>query len=228
MNWNELELHDCASLNELIGEVGFLPLLAADIDGWSAEEVVDVDCRYHTLSDGGWEWPLWDWKGSIIQETGCAYGKFFGGKAGFISREWWPDFCHWRRSLHPYPAPESIEETILLTLREGGSMITRELRAACGFTGTKMRSRFDGYITRLQMGGYIVTEDFVYPHDKHGRSYGWGWSLLTLPESLLGREACRKDCPPQESFRRLKEHFREILPRATEKQLDKILEVPKK
>jgi hypothetical protein len=107
-------------------------------------------------------------------------------------------------------------------------MITRELRAACGFTGTKMRSKFDGYITRLQMGGYIVTEDFVYPHDKHGRSYGWGWSLLTVPESLLGREACRKNCPPQESFRRLKEHLREILPQASEKQIDKILEVPKK
>lgn len=227
MNWNELELHDCASLNELINEVGFLPLLATKIEGWSAEEVMDDDCRYHTLPDGGWEWPLWDWKGSIIQETGCAYGKFFGGKAGFISREWWPDFCNWRRYLHPHPVSGSIEEAILLTLGEGGSMTTRELRVACGFTGPKMRSKFDAYITHLQMGCYIVTEDFVYPHDKHGRSYGWGWSLLTLPENLLGREACHKDCSLRESFLRLKEHLRETLPQASESQLCKILEVMK-
>lgn len=225
MKWNDLEIHDCASLNELIEEVGFLPLLPTEISGWSAEEVVDDDCRYHTLPEGGWEWPLWDWKGSIIQETGCAYGKFFGGKAGFISREWWNDFCNWRRHLHPYPAPESIEEMILLTLREGGSMITRELRAACGFTGAKMRSKFDGYVTRLQMGGYVVTEDFVYPRDRHGRTYGWGWSLLTLPENLLGRELCGANDTPQASYERMKTHLQELLPQASEKQINKMLEI---
>jgi hypothetical protein len=73
------------------------------------------------------------------------YGKFFAGKAGFISRQWWPDFCNYRRSLHPAPAENSIEDTILLTLQERGPFITRELRAACGFTGPKMRSKFDGY-----------------------------------------------------------------------------------
>lgn len=53
-------------------------------------------------------------------------------------------------------------------------MITRDLRKACGFDRPKMRGKFDSYITRLQNAGYIVTEDFVYPHDKHGKEYGWG------------------------------------------------------
>ena len=162
------------------------------------------------------------WYSMTAAGTGV-YGKFFDKKAGFISREWWPDFYNYRRSRHPVPAEGSIEDSILATLGEHGSLITRELRAACGFDGPKMRSKFDGYVTRLQMGCYIVTEDFVYPTDKHGREYGWGWSLLTMPEALLGREACRCERTPQESYQRMLAHFRALLPEATEKQIKKLI-----
>ena len=157
------------------------------------------------------------------------YGKFFAGKAGFVSKEWWPDLCNYRRASRPAPTEGSIEETILLTLAEHGSLITRELRAACGFDGPKMRSKFDGYVTRLQMACRIVTEDFVYPTDKHGHEYGWGWSLLTTPESLLGREMCQGSLyegqkrTPQESFERMFEHLCRLLPEATEQQITKLL-----
>jgi len=218
------KLHSAAELTEYIDKVGMLPLLRIVPSlGWSAEEVVDDDCQYVVLPDGGWEWPLWEWKGDIIRESGCAYGKFFLGKAAFISKEWWPDFCNYRRSTHPYPPEGSIEEAIVETLKLNGSMITRDLRKACGFTEPKMRSKFDGFITRLQMGGYIVTEDFVYPHDKHGKQYGWGWSLLTTPEDLFGREACHPSRTPEESRKRLLEHFKEILPQASEALFNRFL-----
>ena len=217
------EIYNQAQLMELIQEIGFLPLLDSGITGFSAEEVVEEECRYVVFPDGGWDWPLWKWKGPIATEGNCVYGKFFAGKAGFISREWWPDFFNYRRWLHPTPEEGSIEDTILMTLQEHGSLITRELRAACGFTGPKMRSRFDGYVTRLQMACRIVTEDFVYPHDKHGRQYGWGWSLLTTPEQLLGHEACRCPRTPQESYERLIAHFRQILPEATSQQILKLI-----
>ena len=206
-----------------IKEVGFLPLLDSGIAGYSAEDVVDEDCRYVVFADGGWDWPLWKWKGPIVQEGGCVYGKFFAGKAGFVSREWWADLCNYRRSKYPKPEEGSIEETILLTLAENGSLITRELRAACGFTGSGMRSKFDGYVTRLQMATRIVTEDFVYPQDKHGREYGWGWSLLTIPDALYGREACRCERTPEESFQRIVEHLQQLLPEATDKQIRKLI-----
>lgn len=205
-------IHNCAELTGFVDEIGFLPLLRMGIMGWSAEEQVGEECAYTKLPDGGWEWPLWEWKGPVIQDSGCAYGKFFMGKAGFVSKSFWPDFCNWRRSRSQPIADDSIEAMILDTLKEHGSLITRDLRAACGFTGAKMRSRFDSYVTRLEMGCRIVTEDFVYPRDKHGRQYGWGWSLLTTPETLLGRDACRPICPPAESFSRLEAHFSKILP----------------
>ena len=220
---NNPEIYTAAGLIDYIQKVGFLPLLDGGVSGFAAEDVVTDDCRYVVFDDGGWDWPLWKWKGPIVTDGNCVYGKFFDKKAGFISREWWPDFYNYRRSRHPVPAEGSIEDSILATLGEHGSLITRELRAACGFDGPKMRSKFDGYVTRLQMGCYIVTEDFVYPTDKHGREYGWGWSLLTMPEALLGREACRCERTPQESYQRMLAHFRALLPEATEKQIKKLI-----
>lgn len=216
-------IYNAAGLMEYIRQMGFLPLLEGDVSGFSAESVVDDECRYVVFPDGGWDWPLWKWKGEIITEGGHVYGKFFNGKAGFVSREWWPDFRNYRRSKSAPLEEGSIEETIVLTLQEQGNMITRELRAACGFTGPKMRSRFDNYVTRLQMDCRLVTEDFVYPTDKHGHEYGWGWSLLTTPEQLYGREACQCDRTPGESFRLLQAHFRQIVPNATEQQIAKLL-----
>ncbi len=217
------EIYSAAQLSACIQEVGFLPLLDSGIAGFSAEELVTDDCRYVVFPDGGWDWPLWKWKGPIVAEGNCVYGKFFASKAGFISLEWWPDFYNYRRSRYPVPEEGSIEEAILMTLREQGSQITRKLRAACGFTGPKMRSRFDSYITRLQMGCHIVTEDFVYPTDKHGKEYGWGWSLLTTPEQLYGYAACQNDRTPEASFERMLSHLRQILPRAKEEQLIRLI-----
>ncbi len=216
-------IDSAAALIEYIHEVGFLPLLDSGIAGYSAEEVVDSDCRYQVFPDGGWDWPLWKWKGDIVRDGDCVYGKFFAGKAGFISRAWWPEFFNHRRATHPLPADGSVEADILAVLQEKGSCITRELRRACGFNGPKMRSRFDAYVTRLQMGCYIVTEDFVYPQDRNGHDYGWGWSLLTTPEMLMGREACHTSHTPQTSAHLLLDHLRHLLPQASERQIERLL-----
>jgi len=218
------KISTCYELMAKIEELGFLPLLDGGVRGFSAEEMVDYECRY-IVTDDGWDWPLWKWKGPIITEGSCVYGKFFNGKAGFVSRQWWPDWCNWRRSIKPAPDAGSIEETILLTLQEHGSLITRELRAMCGFTGGKMRSRFDSYVTRLQMQCRIITEDFIYPHDRHGHEYGWGWSLLTTPEQLLGKEACYCEHTAEQSRQLIEERLHGILPSASEAQISRLMKL---
>ena len=217
------EIQTCPELMQLIERIGFLPLLDSGIVGFTAEELVDEDCRYVQLPEGGWDWPLWKWKGPIVTEGNCVYGKFFDKKAGFVSRAWWPELYNYRRSVAPAIQPGSVEETILLTLREHGSMITRELRAQCGFTGAKMRSRFDAYVTRLQMACRIVTADFIYPRDRHGSPYGWGWALLTTPEDLYGDAACRSEHTPEESYRLIINHLTEIVPNADTAQLERLI-----
>lgn len=218
-----ITISTCNELMLAVEQLGFLPLLDGGILGFSAEEMADEESRYVTYEDGGWDWPLWKWKGPAITEGGSVYGKFFAGKAGFVCRAWWSDFCNYRRSLKPAPAEGTVEQAILLTLQEHGSMITRELRAACGFTGAKMRSRFDAYVTRLQMQCRIVTEDFVYPRDRHGHEYGWGWALLTTPEQLLGREACRCERTAEQSREHILSHLASILPQATPRQLERLI-----
>ena len=215
---------DCPALMDLIAQIGFLPLLEGDVPGFSADEMIVPECRYVLKDDGGWDWPLWDWKGPIVTEGHFAYGKFFNGKAGFITMDWWPDFSNWRRSRHPQPDEESIEGTILAVLQLNGPMITRDLRAACGFDGPKMRGRFDNFVTRLQMACYIVTQDFVYPHDRHGNRYGWGWALLNTPEHLFGREACGCNRSPEESRQRIFNHLSALLPQASVKAIAKLVD----
>ena len=61
-----------------INEFGFLPFFANSIEGFSIEEHITRDCWYD--SDDG-VWNAWEWKGPVIRETGCAYGKFFEKKA---------------------------------------------------------------------------------------------------------------------------------------------------
>ena len=217
------KIYSAAGMMSLIQKIGFLPLLDSGIDGFSADDIVDEDCQYVKLPEGGWDWPLWKWKGEIVKEMPCAYGKFFNKKAGFVSMAWWPDLCNYRRSKYPRPEELSIEGAILATLQTSGSLITKELRAACGFDGKGMRSKFDGYLARLEMATYIVTEDFVYPHDKHDREYGWGWSLLNTPEQIYGKATCQCERSPEESFQRIMRHLKRILPHASDRQLTRMI-----
>ena len=194
------EINTCAELTERVQELGILPFLRLLGDGWSAEEMGSEEVQYTTLPDGGWEWPMWKWKGEVIRESGCAYGKFIDGKACFISKEWWPDLCNYRRHRFPLPEEGSLDDMILQTLRENDSLTTRELRAACDFVGKNMRGKFDTYVRRLEMACRVVIEDFVYPVDRHA-----------------------PDRTPEESRERLACHLRDILPRCDEQLLDFIL-----
>lgn len=62
------------------------------------------------------------------------------------------------------------------------------------------------------MGCHIVTKDFVYPHDRHGKEYGWGWSLLTTPENLFGSDACNIGSSPEDSYQRISSQLKKIIP----------------
>ena len=67
-----VEVHSCPELMGLIQEVGFLPLLDSGIAGYSAEAIVDDECRYVVYSDGGWDWGL---AAVEVEGTDCAGGR---------------------------------------------------------------------------------------------------------------------------------------------------------
>ncbi len=202
-------MEDLISLAE---EVGFLPLFDCGT-GFSVEELCAPELWF-TDREGPWEW-----KGPIARTKRCAYGKFFGGKAGFVSREWLPDFCNFRRDGYDFDSrcDEGIaphgDAYVYQTVAEEGELLSKRLKQLCNFKKGG-NTGFETVITRLQMQTYLCISDFLYERDKHGKPYGWGVAVYSTPEHLFGSElvtsAYRR--PPEESKARIAEHLRKVSP----------------
>lgn len=228
----ERRLESAADVEARCLELGFLPFFRCGIPGFSIEEMVSRE-YWFTDEEGAWEW-----KGPVIREGHCAYGKFFNRKAGFVSREWLPDWVNYRRSrpLAPNEDAAALDDVVMQTILVEGSATIQELRRMLGFArGRRRRTARDlaaevpeeekislePILTRLQMETRLVIADFEYNIDRHGNPYGWGVARYTAPETLYG--PLTAECPPTESYERLHTHFRTLFPEAPERVLSKLL-----
>lgn len=211
-----------------IEEYGFLPFFANSIEGFSVEEHVAWDCWYNNSGDSFW--PAWEWKGPVIRETGCAYGKFFERKACFISPEWFPDFANRRRDGYDFDARyddglAALKDKQLYDLIDANApILTKELKELGNYRKGGVKG-FDTIITRLQAQCYVVISDFVYMKDKHGEPYGWGVAEYSTPERMMGErftDAVYRRTP-EESYERILSHFREMFPHEDEGALRRFL-----
>ena len=202
-------------------KLGFLPFFRCGIPGFSVEEMVARE-YWFTDEEGAWEW-----KGPIIREGHCAYGKFFNRKAGFVSRAWLPDWVNYRRSRHLAPNDDTaaLDDVVLQTLRRMlGFAKGRGRRAATELESEVAEDEkisLDPILTRLQMEARLVIADFEYNIDRHGNPYGWGVARYTAPESLYGSFVTERS--PEESFARLLDHFRTLFPDSSENRLRKLI-----
>ncbi len=207
----------------LVDELGFLPFFKNPIPGFSVEACCAKELWFSDGVDGPWEW-----KGPAAQSGHCMYGKFFGGKAGFVSRTWLPDFCNFRRDGYDFDARYDDElashkdKVLYDTVAEHGALLSRELKALCNYRKGGNRG-FDTVVTRLQMQTYLAISDFVYRTDKAGKTYGWGVAQYSTPEALFGHAyvtgAYARD--PQESKKDILSHLKAILPDASEAQIQR-------
>ena len=74
MPFGDFIIKSKSDLIDAINEFGFLPFFENSIEGFSIEEHIAPECWWNS-SNGAWS--AWEWKGPVIKETGCAYGKFF-------------------------------------------------------------------------------------------------------------------------------------------------------
>ena len=212
-------------LEELVHEWGFLPFFRSRVPGFSVEEHIPRELWFSDEEDGPWEW-----KGPIARSGRCVYGKFFGGKAGFVSREWFPDFANFRRDGYDFDAryddglASRKDKDVYDTVAEHGALLSRELKRLRNYRKGG-NTGFDTVITRLQMQTYITIGDFVYLQDKFGRPYGWGVAEYTTPEAQFGYEfvASSYRRKPEESKERILAHLRTVLPEVPEKRLLKLI-----
>lgn len=212
-------------LAALINEIGFLPFFQSPVPGFSLKDCVPPELWFPDEGDG-----VWEWKGPVIRRSGGAYGKFFKGKAAFISREWYPDFANYRRDGYDFDAAYDDglasfkEKKIYDTLAEAGDLLSKELRRRSAFAG-QAKTGYDTTLTRLQMRGYITTADFEYALDSKGNPYGWGIARYATPESHFGEDFTGRvySRTPEESARRILGHLEGLLPQATPAQLRALL-----
>ena len=91
-------LRTADDLLELLRHIGFLPLFAGEIAGFSVEE--------RTLASSWWSGDIqsdpWEWRIALAGHPEIAYGKFFDKKAGFIHRDFFPMFANYRRNGYDF------------------------------------------------------------------------------------------------------------------------------
>lgn len=207
-----------------VQEIGFLPFFKHEIAGYSLEEHCPPDLWFSQDQDGPWEW-----KGPIIRTGTCVYGKFFGGRAGYISLEWLADFANLRRDGYDFEGwyedghARRQDKLIYDCIDAGGAMLSKDVKRRCDFRKGGNKG-FDSAITRLQMQTFVTIADFVYLQDQKGNPYGWGVAVYDTPEHLHGESIL--DCggrTPAESRERILAHLRALSPSVDEKAWKKLL-----
>lgn len=222
---------DMADLQERVDNMGFLPMFKSGIKGFSVYE--STANFWPDGEDGPWEW-----KGPIIREGECVYGKFFNRKAGWISREWLADFINYRRTKHLSPNEDLavLDEIVLQLIETEGQITSRMIARMLGLSGRKKKRSAEDLVdntqitekvplepilSRLMMEGRVVVADFVYNLDKRGNPYGWGIAIYSTPENLYGDLTTERS--PQESYERMLSHLCNVLPSASDAQIRKLI-----
>lgn len=215
------ELRSAEDVVRLVQETGFLPFFANEIIGFSVEESCPPELWFADGIDGPWEW-----KGPAIRSGKCLYGKFFNGKAGFVSAEWFPDFANYRRdgydfdSLYDEGLASYKDKYLYETVAANKALLSKDLKILCNYRKGGNKG-FETIITRLQMQTYLCIADFVYLQDKYGKPYGWGVAKYSPPENLLGYETISSAYKrkPEDSLGKIIYHLSRILPDASNSQL---------
>lgn len=212
-----------------INEIGFLPFFKNEIEGFSLEE--------RTASADWWcgdpVHDPWEWRAVIARNREIAYGKFFGKKAGFISKKWLPYFANYRRDGYDF---DSLYEDGKAPLKHKNIMIgfyedkadseifSNVLKQQAGF-GKGGDKGFDGAITNLMMQLYLVNCDFRKRVNKSGEEYGWDVAVYSTPEHIWGYShvTSRYSEDPKESLMAIVNRLKEKFPDASESIIKKVV-----
>lgn len=237
MDWNDpYRIRTWKELVKWIKEVGFLPLFANEVEGFSAEEHVSSNFWW----TGDKDQDPWEWREIIAAGHEVAYGKFFGRKAGFISLEWLPYFVNSRRSGYDFDArwedgrasrrEKKIMDFFIGEDEDGDSIfkeiqiLSTELKKQAGF-GKDGEKNYQGIITQLQMETYLVISDFRRRKNKRGEEYGMAVSVLLPPESIWGYDivTAAYSESPKKSWERQINRVKELYPDADDQKIIHLL-----
>lgn len=202
-------IESAIDLENLVLDIGFLPLVPCGIAGLSVKEHTPPERWFVAGAEGPWEW-----REEVAARGKVAYGRLLGNKAGFISPAWFGDFANWRRKGMDFDDRYSdgmvsrLEKQVMDLLREQRPVSTRVLRAALG------RKGLDNAIGKLQMRTDLLVCRIEYRMDAFGRPYGMGATVLAPAEAVLGEDIVLSKCAdsPEASCERIYERLLSIAP----------------
>ncbi len=217
-----------AELTAYINEVGFLPMFANEVKGFSMEEHVGRTSWW----SGDEAKDPWEWRAVLAREGEVAYGKLFSGKAGFISKEWYSHFANYRRDGYDFDSRYEDGKagrklkSIMDIMEQQQELPSYLLKQAAGF-GKDKEKGFDSVLNQLQMMTYLTIRDFKKKVSKKGEAYGWSVSIYTTPELLFGEALVRKQytVSPAESYSQLTRQVTALYPDASAAQISSILRI---
>lgn len=213
----EAPLKKVEDLIAYVKKVGFLPFFSNSIPGYSVEE---LSYRYGWWGDNPQIDP-WAWREVVSGSKEVAYGKVFLGKAGFISKEYYPLFARIRRDGYDFDSryedglASRRAKMIIDTLEQCETLPSYELKEVAGF-GKGKEKGFDSVINQLQMLTYITVSKFTRKLNKRGEEYGWSVANYCLSEGLFGYDWVTKayNTPYEEAmnqlFSKVKEQHEEV------------------
>ena len=211
-------------LKDAVERLGFLPFFANSLPGLSVEEHTAPELWFSD-DEGPWEW-----KGPVIRESKCAYGKFFEKKAAFISGKWFCDFANFRRDGYDFDVlyddgKASYRDKELFELLDGEAPVLSKALKRKGNYIKGGKKGFETMITRLQSECYVLISDFVYAKDRYGQEYGWGIAQYSTPEKFMGKSFAETvyKRTPKESYQRILEHLKSLMPDIEQKRIEKFL-----
>lgn len=209
-----------------VDRAGLLPLFAGAVPGFSVEELTPAEWWW----SGDLERDPWYWREQIAASGRALYGKFFGGKAGFVSLDCFPRFANIRRDGYDFDALYEDGKAshrckrIMDCFESGGELPSYELKRLAGF-GKGGEPNFEGTVTRLQMQSYLAIRAFRRRRNAQGREYGWPVAVYTPAECLVSplliSEAYRED--PGLSAEMLLRRLESQLPGADRRALSKLI-----
>ncbi len=146
------------------------------------------DVRWHT---GDPDRDPWEWRIRVLSDAeDIAYGKFFSGRSGYITREWFPRFIAVRRHAEPMDEAWSAgkisrpAKRIYDMLSEAPALAAHDIRSLGGFASEK-KSVLERALVELQTKLYITVCGEACKLSAAGEPYGWPSAVFCTVENFF-------------------------------------------
>ncbi len=180
-------IHTVEEAISYINQIGFLPLFRNEIPGFSLEERTVPE---YWWSDDALRDP-WQWRKIIARSGKAAYGRFFAGKAGFISLTWLPYFANYRRDGYDFDAlwddeKASIRQKKIMDLfEEEDGLYSFEVKQKAGFGKGGEKNFEETVAPGCRCRPISVSGISARRRIRLAGSMGWMW-LFTAGRSMSG------------------------------------------